>query len=237
MLRVKDTKPLIALKILPYKSNHLWLILSTGFWCFPDKQICQCQQWALQGLGCYPTTSSISLLSCLPHLPAVCFRRAGVLKFPNCLCSLQPRAFAYALPFCIDRDIEKGIPGVWHRTNKEVQGVTAILNEGLNFFKFIALNCGSPLIPLKIHLIASNTLIPLSLPLSEAILEVFHECLQLHWHGWIGVLNPFKTFGFFGHLNSEELEVKRWQIWWVRATGTHHDISMVETFLLGGTWQ
>jgi hypothetical protein len=50
--------------------------------------------------------------------------------------------------------------------------------ECLNKKKFITVKDTLPLIPLKIHPLASNTLIPSFLPLSEAVLEVpFRECL------------------------------------------------------------
>lgn len=54
-----------------------------------------------------------------------------------------------------------------------------------------------------------NTLTPLFVPLSEAILEVlFSECVQLCCCDYLDVLNPFKRFAFPGDCDfGEEPEV------------------------------
>ena len=87
--------------------------------------------------------------------------------------------------------------------------------------KFLTVKDTLPLIPL-----ASNTLIPSFLPLSEAVLEVlFRECLYLRCRGCLDVLNRFKTFTFHGHFDfGEEPEVARCQTRWIRWMRTHSNI-------------
>ena len=61
---------------------------------------------------------------------------------------------------------------------QDIRGVIRKYGECLNKKKVIAVKDTLPLIPLKILPLASNTLIPSFLPLSEAVLEVlFRECL------------------------------------------------------------
>ena len=85
-----------------------------------------------------------------------------------------------------------------------VQGVIKKYGECLNKKKIITVKDTLPLIPLALY-----TLIPLFLPLSQAVLEIlFRECLYLRCRGCLDVLNRFKTFTFHGHFDfGEEPEV------------------------------
>lgn len=72
------------------------------------------------------------------------------------------------------------------------------------FKECIAVKDTVPLISPKLFPLTSNTHIPLCLALSGAVPEVLYTSSCSCAVGYLGVLNPFRTFTFHGHTDFEE---------------------------------